>query len=342
MVGQLLSEYGVGKLACVDNNETELFFLEQRLHGFGNANFILSDIRDRIQLSVLMEDFDVVFHAAAFKHVTLCERAPFEAIQTNVIGLQNVIWAALKNNIGIVIFTSSDKAVNPTSVMGTSKLMGERLMTAASGNAARNRTIFASTRFGNVVGSRGSVIPLFREQIRRGGPVTVTHSGMTRFIMSIQESVRLVVDSATLACGGEVFVTKMPAIRIADLAEVMIRELAPMYGHDPDHIRIETIGVKPGEKMYEELMTDEETRRTIELPSYYAILPAFGSLYRNIDYTYPDVVAREVNNPFNSGNQAVLSQEELRQILVQNDILEDNYAKEYRPVRILWPDDNKE
>ena len=176
-----------------------------------------------------MAGINLVFHTAAFKHVILCERSPFEAVQTNIIGIQNIIQAAIANQVARLIFTSSDKAVNPTNVMGTSKLMGERLMTAANGNACGNCQIFASTRFGNVLGSRGSVIPIFREQIKMGGPVTLTDPEMTRFIMSIKQAVQLVIDSAFLAQGGEVFVTKMPVIRIQDLAEVMINELAPNF-----------------------------------------------------------------------------------------------------------------
>ncbi len=208
----------------------------------------MADLRDGEKLSRSMQGVDVVFHAAALKHVILCERSPFEAVQTNIHGVQNVILAARKNNVERVIFTSSDKAVNPTNVMGTSKLMGERLMTAANSNARGEKTIFASTRFGNVLGSSGSVIPIFRKQIQKGGPVTITHPKMSRFIMTIEESVRLVIDSATVAKGGEVFITKMPVINIQDLAEVMLEELAPTYGYKAEDIELTEIGTKPGEK----------------------------------------------------------------------------------------------
>ena len=262
LVRQLLTVYGVEELIGIDNNESEIFFEEQRFLKF-NAHFFLADIRDRRKIVRKMMGVDIVFHTAAFKHVVLCERSPFEAVQTNILGIQNMVDAAIEAGIGRMIFTSSDKAVNPTNVMGTSKLMGERLMTAANSNKRGNGPVFASTRFGNVLGSRGSVIPIFREQIRKGGSVGLTDPKMTRFIMSIEQAVQLVVDSAYLAKGGEVFVTKMPVIRIQDLAEVMIEELAPKYGHNPDHIGIEIIGTKPGEKQYEELMTLEEVRRAV-------------------------------------------------------------------------------
>lgn len=324
LIRQLLAHYEIGELVALDNNESALFHLEQEF-GAPHASFFLADIRDPYKLTRKMRDMQVVFHTAAFKHVILCERSPFEAVQTNIMGVQNVISAALENGVEKVIFTSSDKAVNPTNVMGTSKLMGERLISATNSTLrGEDRPVFVSTRFGNVLGSRGSVIPIFREQIRRGGPVTLTDPAMTRFIMSIQEAVRLVIESSALACGGEVFITKMPVIRIQDLAEVMIEELAPRYGHRAEQVQIVVIGAKPGEKMYEELMSLEETRRAIELERYFSVPPAFRSLYQEIDYQYQGVVATRVENPYNSSNESPLSKEELRQFLDDNNLLADD------------------
>ncbi len=335
LVRQLLESYQVGELTGIDNNESELFFLEQRFSKHRNAFFSLGDVRDRDKLGRKMADIDVVFHAAAFKHVILCERSPFEAVQTNILGVQNVISAACENKVERVIFTSTDKAVNPTNVMGTSKLMGERLMTAASSNLRGGGPIFASTRFGNVLGSRGSVIPIFREQIRKGGPVTLTDQHMTRFIMSIQEAVRLVIDSSLIARGGEVFVTKMPVIRIRDLADVMIQELAPSYGLRCENVNTKIVGTKPGEKMYEELMSQEETRRTWELERYFVVLPAFTSLYRRIDYEYPHVISRDVQVEYHSGNEEPLSHLQLLQFLRRNGLIEEQAA--FRPAERYWP-----
>lgn len=284
----------------------------------------------------MMEGIDVVFHAAAFKHVILCERSPYEAVQTNIVGVQNIIAAASANNVERVIFTSSDKAVNPTSVMGTSKLMGERIMTAANSSAADQGTIFASTRFGNVLGSRGSVIPIFIQQIKSGGPVTLTDPGMTRFIMSISQAVRLVIDSARLARGGEVFITKMPVIRIRDLAHVMIEELAPGFGHNPDDIEIKVIGAKPGEKLYEELMSGEETRRSLELHDYFAVLPAFRGIYRQIEYDYPGIISRSVTDPYVSANIAPMETDALRQFLLEHNLLDIGVGQDH-PGRRYWP-----
>jgi FlaA1/EpsC-like NDP-sugar epimerase len=335
---QLLEKAEVEELIALDNNESELFFLEQRYSSHPQTHFFLADIRDRDKLCRKMKGVQIVFHTAAFKHVILCERSPFEAVQTNIYGVQNVIYAACQNEVEKVIFTSSDKAVNPTNVMGTSKLMGERLMTAANSNLRGQGPVFTSTRFGNVLGSRGSVIPIFREQIRSGGPVTLTDPSMTRFIMSVQEAVQLIIDSASLACGGEVFITKMPTVCIQDLAEVMIQELAPRYGHSPEAIAIQMIGTKPGEKMYEELMNDEETRRALELLRYFVVLPAFTCLYRDIQHHYRDLLATAVSCPYHSGNQPPLSKSELTRFLSENRLLDEDLTAMQHPAERYWPD----
>lgn len=333
---QLLENYQNLEVVGIDNNESDLFFLEQKFSKFSNARFAIADIRDKEKLSRVMYGIDIVFHAAALKHVVLCERSPFEAIQTNIIGVKNIINAAIPNKVDRVIFTSSDKAVNPTNVMGTSKLMGERIMTAANSNLMDSNTIFASTRFGNVLGSRGSVIPIFKEQIKNGGPVTLTDPEMTRFIMSIEQAIKLVIDSAVIARGGCVYITKMPVIRIKDLAEVMIDELAGLYNHSAENIKIETIGTKPGEKMYEELMSEEETRRAMELRNYFVVKPAFESLYRKIDYSYETLVSDKVLNPYHSGNESKLTKAELKTFLLSNHLLDEINGKGH-PAERYWP-----
>jgi len=328
--------YEPNEVVGLDNNESGLFFLEQQYLN-QQASFFLADIRDRDKLRRKMHGIDMVFHAAAFKHVVLCERSPFEAVQTNINGVQNVIYAAYENKVEKVIFTSSDKAVNPTNVMGTSKLMGERLMTAANSNQHDDGPIFTSTRFGNVLGSSGSVVPIFHKQIAKGGPVTLTHQDMTRFVMSIEQAVRLVVDSAELAQGGDVFITKMPVIRIKDLAEVMIAALAPVYGHRPEDIEITEIGVKPGEKLYEELMNREEIRRAMELPRYFAILPAFRGLYKDIPYDYPDILSTTITKPYNSSYEKSLDKNELVAFLKENNLLSLTDFQNAHPDKRYWP-----
>jgi FlaA1/EpsC-like NDP-sugar epimerase len=315
---QLLENFDIASLTGIDNNESELAFLEERYSSRYDAHFLLADIRDLDAMMRETRNIEVLFHAAAYKHVLLCERSPFEAIQTNVIGVHNVTRAAVENGVERLVFTSSDKAVNPTNIMGTSKLMGERLVTAAALDPNLKGATFLSTRFGNVLGSRGSVIPIFRDQIRSGGPVTLTDPEMTRFIMSLHDAVRLVIESMVLGQLGDVLITKMPAIRIADLATVMVREFAPECGHRPQDIEIKVVGPKPGEKYYEELMNDEETRRALELERYFVVRPAFVATHPK--QPYDELRVAPVEKPYNSSNVATLSQAELTDFLRRHSL----------------------
>lgn len=314
LVSQLLNRFEPELVTGLDNNESELAYMHELHRAHDNARFFLCDMRDQAALLREIRQTHVVFHAAAYKHVYICERSPMEAIQTNILGVQNIIQAALTNGVGELVFTSSDKAVNPTNVMGTSKLMGERLVTAAAIDPNHDGVKFLSTRFGNVLGSRGSVIPIFLDQIRRGGPVTLSDANMTRFVMTLEESVRLTIASLSLGKPGDVVITKMPAIRIADLVEVMIRESAPKHGFRPGDILVEIVGKRPGEKLYEELMNDEEVRRAVELEDYLVVRPAIVSEstrsepYEGVDYGEPRV-------PYNSGNVTPLSQDALAELL---------------------------
>ena len=309
----------VKSIVCIDNNETELFFQIEQYHKTGIVKCHLADIRDRDALLMRMRGIDIVLHAAALKHVHLCEDSPAQAVATNIQGTQNVIDAAQANDVERVIFTSSDKAVNPTNVMGTSKLMGERLMTAASvvnsQSTSTSKTIFASTRFGNVLGSRGSVVPLFMRQIKSGGPITLTDKKMSRFIMTLSEAASLVLDSVFLAKGGEVFVTKMPVARIEDIASMMRDILS-----DSESIEIIEIGAKPGEKLYEELMNEEEVRRSYELGNYFVVISAFSDINSDL-FSYLHESNQPVK-PYNSTYEPALSEKELREYFISNSIIE--------------------
>ncbi len=312
--------FEAGGVWGLDNNETGLFSIAADL-GDGFTP-LLGDVRDRDKLERSFRGMDIVFHAAALKHVPLCEYHPLEAVQTNILGVQNVIRAALANDVERVVYTSSDKAVNPPNVMGTSKLMGEQLIKAANVTDRRDGMVFTTTRFGNVLGSRGSVLLIFRDQIARGGPVTLTDRAMTRFVMTLQRAVDLVLEAAVLANGGEIFITKMNAIRIEDLARVMIEQLAPRYGHDPETIVVEEIGPRPGEKLYEELMNDEEVRRSIELERHFAVLPALTDLYTAKAEDYPGLVRDSVRRAYNSANEPAMEADALRGYLNSTDLLE--------------------
>jgi len=340
LLKQLLeSEDAPAEVVGLDNSESALFFLDQQYINDSRVNLAFADVRDLESLRRKMEGIDAVFHTAALKHVILSERSPEQAILTNIVGVQNVIEAATSCNVGRVVFTSSDKAVNPTNVMGTSKLMGERLITAANSNRRSCDTIFSSTRFGNVLGSSGSVIPIFAQQIAAGGPVTLTDTEMTRFVMTIEESVKLVIDSANMAKGGEIFVTKMPVVKIKDLATAMIKLLAPTYGRSISDIDVKIIGSKPGEKLYEELMSDEETRRSVELNRYFSVLPAFRGIYHNIQYDYESLTSNTVTNPYNSSVEQSLSVDEILKMLKQLNLVDIGANEQSQR---YWPGDKEE
>jgi FlaA1/EpsC-like NDP-sugar epimerase len=307
-----LETKGVSEIIGIDNNENEIFFLSQNYLDKKSVKFQLVDICDREALEHAMRGCDIVLHAAALKHVGLCENAPRAAVNTNILGIQNIIDAATSVGVERVLFTSSDKAVNPTNVMGTSKLMGERLMTAAHMSRAPDGPVFASTRFGNVLGSRGSVIPVFKNQIAKGGPVTVRGAEMTRFIMTLSDAVNLVLETATLFSGGEVFITKMPVARIMDLAEIMIEESGKQG------VNIKLVPPQPGEKMYEELMNDEEVRHALESDRFFIVTPALSDK----EFVYKDVQTFKARMPYTSANAEAMDKEVLRQYLITHGLIE--------------------
>jgi FlaA1/EpsC-like NDP-sugar epimerase len=270
-------------IRVLGRDETKQFYQRQRLRDRRNLRFLIGDVRDRDRLVRAMDGVDTVFHCAALKHVESGEYNPFEATQTNVVGTQNVIDACLAAGVGTMILTSSDKAANPTSVMGASKLLAEKLVSAATNYRGARPTRFASVRFGNVLGSRGSALELFFRQVAAGGPITVTDPAMTRFVMSTDRAVELAIRAANVARGGEVFVFKMPAARLADLVAAAIAVVASAKGHDPARIATEVIEPRPGEKSYEELMTADESIRARDIGEMFAVLPSIEP--------HPDVVA---------------------------------------------------
>jgi FlaA1/EpsC-like NDP-sugar epimerase len=255
-----------------DNNETGLYDLYNELQS-KKIRPLIGDIRDKERINRALEGIDIVFHASALKHVPLCEYNPFEAIKTNILGTQNVMAAALDHPIDKVILISTDKAANPTNVMGATKLLAERLTVSMNYYKGERSTAFSCVRFGNVLNTRGSVVPLFEKQIAKGGPVTLTDCDMTRFMMTIPKAIDLVFKATELSRGGEIFILKMPSLRVKDLAEVMVEELAPKHGYEPGSIEIQNIGKRPGEKIYEELMTSYEAEYAYENEDMFIVLP---------------------------------------------------------------------
>ncbi len=255
-------------------DETQLYWLSESLSGAGPVRFLVGDVRDRSRLARAMKGIDTVFHAAALKHVPLCEYNPFEAVQTNVIGTQNVLDAALDAGVRKLVMISTDKAADPRHVMAATKLLAEKLVAAAS--SWLTGLSAACVRFGNVLGSRGSVVPTVMRQVERGGPVTLTDPRMTRFTMTVQEAVHLVLEAASRPfSGGEVFILKMPALRVADLVRATIDEYAPRVGRKPPTVGIRRIGARPGERLEEWLLSEEECERTEDLGKYLVVHPPF-------------------------------------------------------------------
>lgn len=251
-------------------DEHKQYLMQEELNRLGadetRYRFLLGDVRDKERLNRAMENIDVVFHLAALKHVPACEYNPSEAVKTNVIGTQNAIECAIDNGVSSLVYASTDKAASPTNTMGASKLLAERLISSADQWKGPRNTKFLSVRFGNVLNSRGSVVPLFARQIKASGPVTVTEPAMTRFIMDVDRAVDLILHSLQISQGGETFVFKMPVLRIGDLAQAMIE----LSGQE---VVVKTIGLRPGEKMYEELMSEEESARALETEDLFIILP---------------------------------------------------------------------
>ncbi|MEA3462419.1 MAG: nucleoside-diphosphate sugar epimerase/dehydratase, partial [Bacteroidota bacterium] len=261
-----LTRFNTSKLVLIDNAETPMFNLENELHehyAHAPVRTILADVTDQIRMERIFREYhpDYVFHAAAYKHVPLMEQNPYEAVRVNVGGTTILTNLSVKYGVEKFVMVSTDKAVNPTNVMGASKRTCEQILRSRA-SLDGNKTQFVITRFGNVLGSNGSVIPIFRRQIEEGGPVTVTHPDITRYFMTIPEACQLVLEAGFMGSGGEIFVFDMgEPVKIADLARQMIK----LSGFEPDKdIKIEYTGLRPGEKLYEELLTDQEKT----LPTY--------------------------------------------------------------------------
>ncbi len=319
LVRQLV-DAGCRDVLAIDNREHAVFLAGRQWRGDARVRWQLADTRDAGAMGRLMRGIDVVFHAAAYKHVAVTEHSIGDAVTTNVQCTQNVLDAAAERGVRRLILTSTDKAVSPTSVMGATKLIAERLVTTANASADDGQA-FASVRFGNVLGSSGSVIPLFHRQIKDGGPVTVTDPDMTRFVMSVQQAASLVIESATLAVGGEVFVTKMPVVRIGDLANAMITKLAPRYGHDPQAIEVKTIGALTGEKQSEALLDAHELGRVVELERHFVVTPPDDHRRPNARYEYASTVSTNGGRVYDSAGETVLNANELIEMLERHALL---------------------
>lgn len=268
LVRQLLNTKA-GQIRVFSRDEHKQHELKNELPADPRLRFFIGDIRDKERLDMAFHDAHICFHAAALKHVPICEYNPFEAVKTNIIGTQNIIEVALRNNLEKVLAVSTDKAADPASVLGVSKLMMERLVTAANATIGHRPTRFASVRFGNVLRSRGSVMEIWQKQIDEGKDVTVTDRRATRFFMEIADAVRLVFSALEHMQGGEIFVLKMkPAKKVFRVAQEFVKNNA-----NGKKVKITLIGLRPGERLHETLLTEEESTHAIDLKDMFVILP---------------------------------------------------------------------
>ncbi|WP_064965605.1 polysaccharide biosynthesis protein [Tenacibaculum ovolyticum] len=258
-ISRQLSLYQHKHLVLIDQAESPLYDLQQELlqKGRKNITFIVADVRDTVRMSLIFKDYkpQKVFHAAAYKHVPLMETSPYEAVKINIAGTKTIADLSIKNNVERFVMVSTDKAVNPTNVMGATKRVAEMYISCLSSSNNHN-TKFTITRFGNVLGSNGSVIPLFKRQIENGGPLTVTHKEITRYFMTIPEACSLVLEAGTMGNGGEIYIFDMgKSVKIYEIAKRMIYLSGLTF---PDDIDIKITGLRPGEKLYEELLANGE------------------------------------------------------------------------------------
>ncbi|OZB91043.1 polysaccharide biosynthesis protein [Paenibacillus sp. XY044] len=279
-------------------------FENDRLH------FRIGDIRDKEALMTACQNIDYVFHLAALKHVPICEDQPYEALKTNVIGTQNVIEAAIENKVKKVFYISTDKAANPSNFYGMTKAIGEKLIVYA--NLLHTDTRFVTVRGGNVLGTNGSVVHVFKEQIRNKGYVSITDMKMTRFFLTLRDAISVLFKAAEESVGGEIFVMMMPACRIVDLAEVLIE------ASGREDVQIVESGVRPGEKIHEILMSDYESLSTVVFDEeYLVILPSLN--IPGLKYRYSH--CQPVSFSSFSSNTHLMNKEEIRNILERGGFL---------------------
>lgn len=261
IVFNLLKNYKTKKIIVFSRDEQKQFFMNNELGNKKNIRFFVGDVRDLERLDMATRGVDFIIHAAAMKHVMIAEYNPIEAIKTNIIGAQNIIISSIKNKVDKVIALSTDKAVNPINLYGSTKLAAEKLFIAANNLSGKNGTIFSVVRYGNVLASRGSVIPLFLDLRNKGVKnVPITDKMMTRFVISISEAVKFVINSLKNSKGGEIFVPKIPSVKIVDLAKAIIPKC-----------KFKIIGIRPGEKLHEVLLTKDESRLIKEGKNGYVI-----------------------------------------------------------------------
>ena len=308
----------IGEIRIFSRDEKKQDDMRKEYHN-DKIKFYIGDVRDLQSIKNAIHGVDYIFHAAALKQVPSCEFFPLEAVKTNVLGTDNVLQAAIDEGVKKVICLSTDKAAYPVNAMGTSKAMMEKVIVAKSRTVDPKKTTICATRYGNVMCSRGSVIPLFIDQIKAGKPLTITDATMTRFIMSLEEAVELVVFAFQNAEAGDIMVQKAPACTIGVLAQA-VKEL---FGAEKEETKI--IGIRHGEKMYETLLTNEECVHAIDLGNFYRVPCDKRDL--NYDKYFVDGNAeRSTLSEFNSNNTGLLNVEQVKEKLLKLDYIKEELA----------------
>ena len=256
-------------IKILTNDENSIFESRKILGELNEIKYVVGDVRDNNRLRLAMRNVDVVFHAAAMKHIDICEQNPFDAVKTNVIGTSNIIEASIIEGVSKFVLISTDKATNPTTTLGASKLLAERLTQDASSYVEENNTIFSIVRFGNVIGSRGSVFQIFYNQLQNNLPITVTDSRMTRFIMSISDAASMILKICVIAKDGETFILKMPSVKIEELAKSMVEVFKKRTNQNIPKIKISK--VREYERFYEILVTNDEKPFCYDLGDMYKL-----------------------------------------------------------------------
>ncbi|WP_430616226.1 hypothetical protein IGI71_001150 [Enterococcus sp. DIV1279b] len=312
LVRQLLN-YEPKVIRIFSRSEEKQFYMQQELSEYKNIRFLIGDIRDSNRVNYACKGIDYVFHAAAMKHVPASEYNPMEAVKTNVIGTQNIIEAAINQGVKRLVAISTDKVVNPQNTMGATKLLSEKIILSANKYKGNSDTVFSIVRFGNVMGSSGSVIPLFIKQIKENKNITLTSKDMTRFMMSIPDAAKLVLTAAEHAKFGETYVLKMPAINIESMARYLIEDYN-FKSKVPYSGNIIEVGIRPGEKLYEELMTTEEIAVGLENDQLYLIPDQKNrNLYENFKHIQL--------NTYSSDKTDLLDKKTFLEILRKNNLL---------------------
>lgn len=314
IVRQLLRKE-VKEVRVFSRDESKQFDLAHSLENDLRLRFLIGDIRDKERLDMAMEGVDVVFHAAALKHVVACERNPFEAIKTNIQGTQNVIDCAFKNGVDKVVGVSTDKAASPTNVMGCTKLLAERLMLASYFYKGNKKTRFCCVRFGNVLASRGSVIPLFLKQMKEGSPVTITDPEMSRFFMSIPQAVDLIFKASDIMRDHEIFILKMPVATIGGIVDSLI-DLVQERNNLSKRPEVKIIGKRVGEKKHEKLLTSDEAESALENDDMFIIRPYVGMKEGDDlkEESYPNAVPAKLKE-YSSEEQINMTRGEVKAML---------------------------